>query len=303
MVRMNSSDKRKHFRFPAYDDETGVKLNRRAQNRRAQNNRRLDERPVMDNVVLDPVEMVDEPKFFGNDEVENIKTRPVAETSRSISNNIEMDEVRQLPDYSARPARQSREQIKQTPAREQVQQPVRQQIQQPVSQQQQIEERQVSLNKDEVSIKKMNNHLYAEPSKQEYKAPQSSFSNKFYETDQNGQAKYRKKYSGKKPFQSSYSLPGENDKEMFRPKYIPASLIEDEPVRKNQIEPNKLVEDLRNASSNNMLSIESTAESFDNTVEQTSEETKPKKNQRLEKSLSGIMEDEAGQRLDTYYFD
>lgn len=319
---MNSSDKRKHFRFPAYDDETGVKLNRRSKQRQSPTRPRMTTSAAsgMENVVLDPVEMVGEPKFFRQDGAAELDIQRT-NTNRPIQQHIEVEKAQQLPEQPVRENRQQRyqEPIEQ-PVRddryqryqEPTRQPIRQRVQQSITakpnrqqmtQQTSTEDRQVNLNKEEVSIKKMDNHIYAEPTQQEYKAPQSSFSNKFYEADQNGQAKYRKKYSGKKPFKSSYNLPGEETKEMFQPKYIPASLIEDEPQKRPQLEASQLVNELRKTSENSMFVVDSLPENVDKVSEEVPEEKQPRKNQRLEKSLSGIIEDESGQRLDTYYFD
>lgn len=271
---MNSSDKRKHFRFPVYDDEAGVKLNRRTKKQETRD--RLYSSSA-DNVVLDPVEMVAEPDFFGEDGL------PEIEVER------------------AKPSRAVQQQIIRKPVPKQVNRQPERRVEPKLEYKQ--DKRQVSLEDEDVSIKKMDDQVYAQPSKQEYKAPQSTFSNKLYEADQNGQAKYRKRYSGKKPFKSSYNLPGENSKDYFKPKYIPASLIEDEPPKFNEKESSELIEDLRKASQENMFLINEQQEQMSHSNEETKKEGQPKKHQRLEKSLSGIIEDESSQHLDNYYFD
>ena len=263
---MNFSDKRKHFRFPAYDDETGVKLNR--QQHSIDNPNRTSESSQADKVILDPVEMVSEPKYFGEDGLPEIEIER-AEPTRLVQQKVEIKKPKQVV----------------TPTQAIPKKSV---------------DKNVSLNSEDVAIKKMNNQVYAEPFEQEYKAPQSSFSNKLYETDRNGQAKYRKKYNSRKPFESSYHLPGENSQELFKPKYIPASLIEDKIEKKNEVDSSQLIQDLRKASEENLLLMDEIdpVEMVDETLASSS-----KKNNRLEKSLSGIMKDESSQHLDNYYFD
>lgn len=261
---MNFSDKRKHFRFPAYDDETGVKLNRQPQS--VSNTRQTFGSQQNDKVILDPVEMVAEPTYFGEDGLPEMEIER-AEPNRVVQRKIE----RKKPTQAT---------VKQQPS----------------------PEKKVSLNSEDVAIKTMNNQVYAEPVEQEYNAPQSSFSNKLYETDRNGQAKYRKKYNNRKPFESSYHLPGENPQELFKPKYIPASLIEDKPTKKSDIESTELVKELRKVSEENLLLMDE-MDPVEMIDDDTSEKKVEKKNHRLEKSLSGIMKDESSQHLDNYYFD
>lgn len=266
---MNFSEKRKHFRFPAYDDESGVKLNRPPQ-QSSDNAKRTVSNQENDTVILDPIEMVAEPKYFGGDGLPEVEIER-AEPTRSVQQQINVKKPK-------------------TPLTSKTTVPKK-----PV-------EKTVNLNTDNVEIKTMNNQVYAEPSKQEYKAPQSSFSNKLYETDRNGQAKYRKRYNNRKPFESSYHLPGENPQDLFKPKYIPASLIEDKPVSKSVVEPTQVIKDLRKAAEDNFLMMDELdpAEMVDETTK-TPKVTK--KNHRLEKSLSGIMQDESSQHLDNFYFD
>ena len=95
-------------------------------------------------------------------------------------------------------------------------------------------------------------------------------------------------------------MPGENSQELFKPKYIPASLIEDKIEKKNEVDSSQLIQDLRKASEENLLLMDEIdpVEMVDETLASSS-----KKNNRLEKSLSGIMKDESSQHLDNYYFD
>lgn len=261
------SDKRKHFRFPVYDDETGVKLNRPSQ-QLGDNAKRTVSSQENDTVILDPIEMVSEPKYFGEDGLPEMEIER-AEPNRSVQQKINVKKAKTpLTSKTVTPKKTA--------------------------------EKTVNLNNSNIEIKKMTNQVYAEPSEQEYKAPQSSFSNKLYETDQNGQAKYRKRHHNRKPFSSSYHLPGENPQDLFKPKYIPASLIDDKPASNSEIESTQVMKELRQSAKDHLLMMDELdpVEMVDDTTPISA-----KKNNRLEKSLSGIMQDESRQDSDNFYFD
>ncbi|MGY3765136.1 hypothetical protein ACWOAH_01065 [Vagococcus vulneris] len=89
MVRQ--SDKRKYFRFPAYDDNEGVK--RKSQRNREMfdgflndgfDNRRKQHQQIQ-SVEIDRVEMTDEPDYFGSDRMENQKQEYSSAPRKSIS--------------------------------------------------------------------------------------------------------------------------------------------------------------------------------------------------------------------------
>ncbi|MGO3731589.1 MAG: hypothetical protein ACTJHC_00275 [Vagococcus sp.] len=265
------SDKRKHFRFPVYEDETGVKLTKK--------NNRGFLRDVLDDgfdyktsripemkdmspriMELDPVEMVDAPDYFGTDGLPDVNE--VVEAPRSIKKERTAFEEKKVTLKQAKPR--------------------------------------------DTATHKAGKNLYAEPKTASFKAPQSSFSNKYYEMDAYGHAKHRKIEKKKASFESSYHLPGEVDKTMFRPKHIPASLIEEdanyERPRHNR---ETIVDELRKVSSSNLLLMEEPDLDDETVMEQGNQAISgsKKKNQRLEKSLSGIIADEATPHMDNNYFD
>ena len=268
---LNLSDKRQHFRFPAYEDEVGVKL---------VNNKRRDflkdvlddgfvykkpetyfpnEKTKKDNIKtlnIDPVEMVDAPDYFGYSEEADAEQNPTLDRSRTAA----------------------------------------------------FHQKEVTIEK---TTKTLNNNTYAEPSHSQYTSPQSSFSNKLFETDATGKAKYNKNDRRGSKFESTYDLPGVKGKTMFKPKHIPASLIEepadDEKPRHSR---ELIVDELRKASRGSLLLLEDevildpVVEPVDITLTDNPVLVQEKKkNQRLEKTLSGIIEDEANPKLDSYYFD
>ena len=210
---LNLSDKRQYFRFPAYDDEVGVKL---VSNKRRdflkdvledgfvyQEQQSYSKRQKKQNVIktmnIDQVEMVDTPDYFGYGEKEGIVETPVTPKHKPTA----------------------------------------------------FKQKQVTLEKKQTKIE---NNTYAEPSHGAYTSPQSSFSNKLFETDVTGKAKYQNNDRKRSKFESSYDLPGAKGKSMFKPKHIPASLIEDEVAPKHHRD--VLVEELRKASQGNLLLLE-----------------------------------------------
>lgn len=266
---LNLSDKRQHFRFPAYDDEIGVKL--------VKNNKREFLKDILDDgfvykkqesslnssknkkiktLNIDPVEMVEDPDYFGyNQEItptEEIKATPRERTAEFLQKEVKIEKEKKI----------------------------------------------------------FNNHTYVAAETKEYVSPQSTFSNKLVETDAYGNAKYHKVDRKSSKFESSYNLPGAKGNNMFKPKHIPASLIDDSqdmPRHSREV----LVDELRRASSGNLLLLEDDV-ILDPIIDQVGvfpEETsvnelpEKKKNQRLEKTLSGIMADERSSRLDSNYFD
>lgn len=267
---LNLSDKRQHFRFPAYDDEVGVKL---------VNNKRRD---FLKDVLDDGFVYKKPESYFprGENKKDNIKTL-----------NIDPVDMVDAPDYFGYNENSEREEVEG------------------------IERsRTAAFHQKEVIIEKnaktlTNNNTYVEPTNVHYTAPQSSFSNKLFETDANGNAKYNKVDRRGSRFESSYDLPGAKGKSMFKPKHIPASLIEDEdekPRHSREV----IVNELRKASSGNLLLLEDevildpVAEPIDVTsAESPTVMPEKKKNQRLEKTLTGIIEDESNPKLDSYYFD
>ncbi|MBO0477282.1 hypothetical protein DOK76_09375 [Vagococcus sp. DIV0080] len=266
---LNLSDKRQHFRFPAYDDEIGVKL--------VNNKRRDFLKDVLDDgfvykkqesylpnasktkkdkiksLTIDPVDMVDAPDYFGYEEME--------ETPHALP-----------------------------------------------------KERAAAYRQKEVKVEKgtrvLENNTYIEPSPTNYTAPQSSFSNKLFEADSYGNAKYTNRERRGSKFESSYDLPGMNGKSLFKPKHIPASLIDDQDMSQPKHSRDVIVEELRKASQASFLMLEDEVvlDPIIDSVELPITETpslvpEKKKNQRLEKTLSGIIAEEGSTKLDSYYFD
>ncbi|MEG0254525.1 hypothetical protein [Vagococcus sp.] len=266
---LNLSDKRQHFRFPVYDDETGVKLPKK-RNREFLKDILDDgfvyskqapikrEEKIVNNYNMDPVEIIDAPDYFGHDGLEDTE------------------------DISAAPKTQKTA----------------------------FHEKRIKLDQKTVPVK--NSGTYVEPEKKDYKSPQSSFSNKFFETDNYGNAKHQKTDSRRSKFESSYDLPGEKGKNIFQPKHIPASLIEDSYEEERPRHSRELiVDELRKASSDNLLLMEEEVildpiieevEPVSTLINETPSLDK-KKNQRLEKTLSGIIAEEGSTKLDSYYFD
>ncbi len=270
---INLSEKRTHFRFPVYDDETGVKLQKK-RNREFLKDilddgftyKKIDdgnrsEKKKSFNKNIDPVDMIDAPDYFGHDgliETEQIKAAPKNQKSAFHEKKIKLDQ----------------------------------------------------------KIVPVKNSNYVVPEQKEYSSPQSTFSNQYLETDNYGNAKHQKQDKRRSKFESSYDLPGEKAKNIFQPKHIPASIIEDEPhLDRPKHGRELLVDELRKASSNNLLLMEENAvldpildevSPIDiETVEtnSTNNIVEKKKNQRLEKTLSGIIEEEGSTKLDSYYFD
>ncbi|MFW7419139.1 hypothetical protein ACODH8_02970 [Vagococcus fluvialis] len=275
IAMLNLSDKRQHFRFPAYDDEIGVKL--------VKNNKREFLKDILDDgfvykkqesnlgsrkkneinkiktLNIDPIDMVDEPDYFGYTEKntpvqEEIKAIPRERTAVFLQKEVKVDQER----------------------------------------------------------KTLNNHTYVETSSKEYVSPQSTFSNNLVETDTYGNAKYNKVDRKRSKFESSYNLPGAKGSGMFKPKHIPASLIDDSNERPRHSR-DVIVDELRKVSSGGLLLLEDDVilDPIIDQVEMISEENtesigtfpEKKKNQRLEKTLSGIIADEGSSGLDSNYFD
>lgn len=268
---LNLSDKREHFRFPAYDDEVGVKLKKK------RNREFLKD-------ILDDGFVYNEPISFPNNSIR-----------KKTKNNIAIDpvEIIDAPDYFGKEAVLETEKISAEPKVSKTA----------------FHEKKVKLDKKTVSIEKKNTYVVS--NSQDYKSPQSSFSNNLFETDNYGNAKHKKADRGRSQFESSYDLPGEKSKTIFQPKHIPASLIEDKgsedrPKHNREL----IVDELRKVSTNNLMMMEEQivldpvyGESFNNESVVEVEKIDNKKNQRLEKTLSGIIEDESSMKLDSYYFD
>lgn len=267
-MMLNLSDKRKHFRFPVYDDETGVKLQRK-RNREFLKDILDDgfvyknEEPysvqakAINNTDIDPVEMIDAPDYFGQDGL------------------VDTEEIKAVP------------KVQKTA----------------------FHEKRIKLDQKVVPVKDNN---YVVPEKKEYRSPQSSFSNEYLETDTYGNVKHHKSDKRRSKFESSYDLPGEKGKNIFQPKHIPASIIEDEQKEDRPKHGRELlVDELRKASSNNLLLMEEEVildpiiDEVDVNDDHLKEvpSTEKKKNQRLEKTLSGIIAEEGSTKLDSYYFD
>lgn len=267
---MNLSDKRKNFRFPAYDDEVGVKLNRKKSRQFLSDiddgfdfEEKIFNEDTDENVfTLDPVEMIDEPKVFGEDglpDVEVIQASP----KKIIKKDNEV------------PYRKNKK----------------------------TETKQKTIKELEKEVKKPSvvhtaEKEYAKQDNEDYKAPQSSFSNKLYDITSQGQAKYNKsKKQDKVSFESSYHLPGENKTKMFKPKHIPASMIDEASIHQRpSSEKDELMEELRKMTQDNLLMME------DEEVLNNKQAVKKETN-RLEKTLTGIMQDESNSHFDSNYFD
>lgn len=270
-MMMNTSDKRKHFRFPAYDDEAGVKLNRH-------NTRNQFLHDIKDgyshhqgndgnhSIVLDRVDMVGAPDYFGQDGLPNMTTEKASPKNRQ-------------PVIPIKKAAYTKKEVTKK------------------------EDKPKTLQEEEeVLVRQLNNQQYVEPKHQEYKSPQSSFSNKLYETDHSGRAKYKKREHRSVKFESSYSLPGENKKTIFKPKHIPVSMIEEEVSQPlDSPEKDEVMSDILKLTRDNMMMMIDDAVMLDD--DHTGDQSDKKTNNRLEKSLSTIMEDEANINKKNNYFD
>ena len=263
-----SEDKREHFRFPVYDDKIGVKLNRK------------NKRDFLKGFLDDG--------FIYEDERE------------AYENKIEIDPVDMIeePDYFGSDKLLSQSEVVASPKR-----------------QSQFVSKTVTIEKEHPSKGADKEDVYIatkEEADASYQSPQATFSNKFYEADHSGKAKHSKPTNNR--FESSYNLPGEKNKTIFKPKHIPASLIDEEDRPKHARE--LIVEELRRAASENLLVLEpnkptslNSAEANPVSIEGVPANHNPainhkkKKNQRLDKSLSGIMADEANANMDHYYVD
>ncbi|MGX7023724.1 hypothetical protein [Vagococcus hydrophili] len=268
---LNLSDNREHFRFPAYDDEIGVKLEKKRSREFLKD-------------ILDDGFVYNEPVSF-----------PKNSARKSKKNNIAIDpvEIIDAPDYFGKEAVLETEKISAEPKASKTA----------------FHEKKVKLDKKTVSIE--NKNTYMASSGQDYKSPQSSFSNNLFETDNYGNAKHKKTDKGRSQFESTYDLPGEKNKTIFKPKHIPASLIEDKNIEDRPAHNRELiVDELRKVSTNNLMLMEEQVvldpvygENFDADSVEEIETMDKKKNQRLEKTLSGIIEEEGSMKLDSYYFD
>lgn len=263
-----SEDKREHFRFPVYDDKIGVKLNRK------------NKRDFLKGFLDDG--------FIYEDERE------------AYENKIEIDPVDMIeePDYFGSDKLLSQNDVVASPKR-----------------QSQFVSKTVTIESDRPKKGPDKGDVYVASSVEtdaSYQSPQAAFSNKFYEADHYGKAKHSKHI--KNTFESSYNLPGEKNQTIFKPKHIPASLIDEDNRPKHTRE--LIVDELRRAASENLLVLESDnptslngVESNPVSIEGVPSHHKPainnkkKKNQRLDKSLSGIMADEANANMDHYYVD
>ncbi|AQP52906.1 hypothetical protein CBF34_06970 [Vagococcus penaei] len=236
---------RKHFRFPAYDDDEGVKL-------KTKKERDLFQDFLDDGFVhrtkfnlssqeseIDPVEMTDEPDYFGSDRMESQKQ---VYSSPRTSRNIQAK----------------------TP----------------------FHEKHLTLPDKKIAQK---NYTTGNKSNS-LKSEQSNFSNRLVETDRLGKARYQNRGRSRQQFQSSYHLPGDDEGKIFKPKHIPASMIDDTYDTKLKSVENKqeLMSELRKTADENQLRM-----AFDPDYLETATEPKNEnKHQRLDKSLSGIMADE-----------
>ncbi|MFW7412063.1 hypothetical protein ACODIN_06070 [Vagococcus fluvialis] len=270
---LNLSDKRQHFRFPAYDDEIGVKL---------VSNRKRD---FLKDVLDDGFVYREQESYFPES-----KKSVNHKTNKTLK--IDAIDMVDTPDYFGYEEEEKSESIKMVQ-----------------------KNRTAAFKQKEVTVEKgrrtLENNTYIEPKTSDYTSPQSSFSNKLFEADQYGNAKYHKRDRNRSKFESSYDLPGTKGNGMFKPKHIPASLIEES--HENELPRHSrdvIVDELRKASSGSLLMIEDEVilDPIIDSVEITADVAptlvpEKKKNQRLEKTLSGIIEEEGSTKLDSYYFD
>lgn len=261
MIRLTES--RKHYRFPAYEDEAGVKLNRKRNREFLKDileddfvyDRERQEKNKRNLFDMDKVEMVDEPVYFGSDRLEE-----------SVK--------------SASPKRRR-----------------------PVAVSSQKSEPLKKYENPELDIKKLDRQTaYVDP-KKNYQAKEASYANRFFETNQKGKAKHQLPNTHRRSFESSYRLPGETEKKSFEPKYIPVSMIEETDVRYSDDKKSTLVNELKQASTDHLMSMEPTSAQLHTNDLNNDEQTLSKKNNRLDKSLSGIMKDEGRATFDNVYFD
>lgn len=261
MVRLSES--RKNFRFPAYDDNEGVKLNRKRRRdflkdvlnddfvydsqRKDKNKRNL--------IDMDKVDMAEDPVYFGTDQLDSYVKKATPNRPRPVAAQVSKPHEDSSP--FERPTR-----------------------------------------KDE---QHRYESAFVDP-KERYRAPEASYANRFYETNEKGSAKHQLPVSRRRKFESSYRLPGEPEKKAFEPKYIPVSMIEATKQGYSNPKKEELKHQIKKRAQDQFMTMDTTSMT-DNHSNNTEEQLLSKKNNRLDKSLSGIMKDEGSKPFDNAYFD